>query len=361
MASLPIVSLQEWTTNDSSSSSAASRAALAVRVRDICHTTGFFLLQNHGLEDLLPRVFAVMRRLFALPLDQKQLIDKKNSRHFRGWEAVGSERTNNRPDMREQVDLWTEHEARLKNVEPNYLRLLGPNQWFPLSSSSSNDDEALLPEYRELMLEWFQRAAKVADTIMEILAVGLGLDARHFDEKVFGTERMSLTKLIRYPPTPDNQAGVNAHHDTGFLTLLCCETSPGLQVQDEHDQWFDVIPPTPTTLVINLGEMLQAMTQNYFVATPHRVINAMPRERFALGYFHGPSLTTRLEPLALDPWYLQAVCASHRHFGAGFMATKEETEMGVGDMQSSNKPQEYGAQLWNYFSRSYPEIMEKYY
>jgi isopenicillin N synthase-like dioxygenase len=352
--SLPIVSLAQWT---DPSSSEQDRTILATRVREICHTgPGFFLLQNHGISaKFLERMFAMMRRLFALSLEDKQRIDKKKSRHFRGWEWEGSEYTNNRPDIREQVDLWTEHTPRPVDVEPKYLRLLGPNQWFP--------NEEILPGYREITMEWFQRAQQVSDTIMEILAVALGLDASYFTTNVFqGPECMSLTKLIRYPPTPENQAGVNAHHDTGFITLLCCETSPGLQVQDEHGAWFNVIPPTPDTLVINLGEMLQAMTGNYFVATPHRVINCLPTERFALGYFHGPSLDTRLDiPLPLSEEYVQAVQRSQRHARAGFMARKEETEAGVGDMQSSYRPTEYGEQLWNYFSRSYPEIMAKYY
>ena len=56
---------------------------------------------------------------------QKALIDKRASRHFRGWEAVGAELTNGRPDMREQIDLWSEHKARAPDVEPEYMRLLG--------------------------------------------------------------------------------------------------------------------------------------------------------------------------------------------------------------------------------------------
>jgi isopenicillin N synthase-like dioxygenase len=348
--SLPIICLAQWL--DASDS---EKERIAARVCKICHEIGFFLLQDHGIHpQFLRDVFSIMRRLFSLPLHQKKLIDKHKSRHFRGWECEGSEKTNGRPDYREQVDLWTEHPARDANVEPKYLRLLGPNQWFP-------NEQDVLPGYREIMTEWFQQAEKVADTILEILAVGLGLEANHFETNVFGLERMSLTKIIRYPPTPDNQAGVNAHHDTGFITVLCCETSPGLQVQNEAGEWFDVTPPTPYTFVINLGEMLQGMTQNYFVATPHRVVNTQSIERFALGYFHGPSLSTKLSPLHLDESYVAAVKASRRHSHAGFMASKQETEQGVGDMQSTHRPDVYGEQLYNYFARSYPNIMAVHY
>ena len=211
------------------------------------------------------------------------------------------------------------------------------------------------------MKQWFEQLSRVADTLMEIFAVGLGLEDNHFD-KMFGDERMSLTKLIRYPPTPVGQAGVNAHHDTGFLTLLAYESTPGLQVENKAGKWFDVVPPSPDMLVVNLGEMLQAMTGNYFVATPHRVIvKDTAADRYSIGYFHGPSLHTKTDLLPLDDKYRQAVEASPRHAAAGFMASKEETIAGVGDMMSRYKPAIYGEQLWNYFERSYPDNMAAHY
>ena len=368
MEQLPIVCLSQWT---DSGDDDHQRQALAAQVRDICHSTGFFLLQQHGLESILDRLFDLSRQFFALPVETKQRIDKARSPHFRGWEAVGTEFTNGRPDVREQVDLWTPHEV-VTNVDgdngdkPKYLRLLGRNQWF-------NDDEninnnAILPEWEALTTQWFVEAQRVADMLLEILAVGLGLPANYFATNVFGvnTQRMSLTKLIRYPPTPAGHAGVNAHHDTGFLTLLACQTTPGLQVliDDTTDTWLPVTPPTKDTLVVNLGEMLQAMTGNYYVATPHRVICSSSGERFAIGYFHGPSLDTPLTPaLPLDASYQEAVRNSRRHAEAGFMARREEInpEEGVGDMKSTYRASTYGEQLWNYFVRSYPQHVQRHY
>jgi len=365
--SLPIISLAAWNSSSpdtTTTTCSRNKQLLADQVRDICHTTGFFLLQDHGISsDFLREVFDTSQRLFALPLDQKRLMDKSRSPHFRGWESEGSEYTNNRPDHREQVDLWTEHPVHKfdddvdvddkDSEQKKYLRLLGPNQWFP--------DATILPGLEATMERWFSEARKVADRLMEILAVGLGLDAHHFDAHVFGKQRMSLTKLIRYPPTPVGEAGVNAHHDTGFLTLLACRRTPGLQVERCDGTWMDVIPPTDDTLVVNLGEMLQAMTCNYYVATSHRVIVQQPQERFAIGYFHGPSLDTELIPLVVDKKYHDAVQKSPRHSQAGFMASREETQAGVGDMKSSHRAKTYGEQLWNYFRRSYPDNMARHY
>lgn len=329
--------------------SAAERRALAEDLREICHNIGFFVVTNHGVDyALVDNVFDLAKRLFDLPLEQKLLIDKRASRHFRGWEPVGSEYTNNRPDIREQIDLWTEHPARDPGVLPRYLRLLGPNQWLP---------EAILPGFRAALDQWFSDLGGLASELMALLALGLDLPADHF-ERMFGRERMSLTKLIRYPETPPGQFGVNAHHDAGFLTVLAPGDTPGLEVENAAGQWIPV-PVVPKTFVINLGEVLQSMTGNYYIATPHRVATRAPR--YSAGYFHGPSLDMPIAPLELDRHFAAAVAASPRHANAGFMAQRDETASGVGDMQSRHHPDIYGEQLWNYFARSYPDNMRRHY
>ncbi len=331
------------------SASLEARQELAEELCRICHEVGFFLVVNHGVSDgLCDDVFEMMHRFFALPDDQKTLIDKVESRHFRGWEPVGAEYTNNRPDIREQIDWWTEWPAHPKGTEPNYLRLLGPNQWLP---------EEVLAGQRELANQWFDELGDLADRLLSALSSGLGLPDDHM-KRYFGDRPMSLSKFIHYPPTPDGAAGVNAHHDTGFLTVLAPGPTSGLQVQNQAGEWIDV-PCVEGSFVINLGEMLQAMTGNYLVATAHRVITTC--ERYSAGYFHGPSLDASLAPLPLDDRFAAAVAASPHHTSAGFMARKEETEAGVGDIASSYRPSTYGEQLWNYFSRSYPENVARHY
>ena len=331
------------------SGSQAEREALAEELCRVGHEVGFLLVVNHGVsEGLSEAVFTMMRRFFALPEEQKKLIDKRRSRHFRGWEPVGAEYTNHRPDIREQIDWWTEWPARPVDVEPCYLRLLGPNQWLP---------EAVLPGQRELANQWFDELGGLANRLMGALSAGLGLGA-DFLERLFGRQTMSLAKFIHYPPTPEGAAGVNAHHDTGFLTVLDPGPTAGLQVQNQAGRWIDV-PAVAGSYVINLGQTLQAMTGNYLVATAHRVITA--QERYSAGYFHGPSLDVALAPLPLDDRFAAAVAASPHHNSAGFMASIAETEAGVADMSSSHRPSTYGEQLWNYFSRSYPENVVAHY
>jgi len=338
---IPVINLADGLARDP--------AVLADTVRHICHQVGLFVVTNHGVaNDVVEDVFRVGKALFSLPTEQKVLIDKRLSPHFRGWEAEGAEYTNNQPDIREQVDLWSEHPARNPQVEPAYLRLLGPNQWMP---------EAVLAEHQKVMTRWFDEAGKLADELMSLLATGLGLPSGYF-ETLFGEERMSLSKLIRYPATPEGMFGVNAHHDAGFLTVLAAGETPGLEIQNAANEWMPV-PVIPDAFVINLGEMLQAITGNYYIATPHRVFTTS--ERFSLGYFHGPSLHTELAEIDLAPEFAEAVKNSPRHASAGFMASAEDTNNGVLDMAGDQKAATYGDQLWNYFRRSYPENMALHY
>ena len=323
-------------------------AAFADRVREVCHEIGFFQLVGHGVDaEFVERHIDQQRRFFALPEADKATIDKARSPHFRGWERVGAELTGGRPDLREQLDLSTEHPVRGLDVEPAYLRLDGPNQWL---------SEEVLPGFRAHMAEYFDRMSAVADTMLEVFSVGLGLDRGHL-RSVFGPRPLSFVKLIDYPPSPSDGAGVNPHHDAGFLTLLLQHDAGGLQVLTPEGGWVDV-PPRRDAFVVNIGEMLQEMTGNYFVATTHRVIAGEPRQSSA--WFHGPDLTTRLDPLPLDRSFGEAVAASPRHAGAGFMARRGEIESGVDGIESRTGAGVYGQQLWNYYCRSYPDNVARH-
>lgn len=338
---IPMVSLQDWRTSD-------HPEEFARNLVEICHRVGFFTLVDHGVDsEFLDRYFAAMTAFFALPVEVKETIEKRNSPWFRGWERIGSELTDNKVDYREQLDLSTEHAPRPPDTEPPYLRLDGPNPWLP---------DVEVPGFRATVDEFIDRVSALATEIMGILAVGLGLEQSTFRD-VFGERPLSLLKLVSYPPTPVGMAGVNSHHDAGFLTLLLQHDEGGLQALNPDGVWIDV-PPTPHAFVVNLGEMLQAMTGNYLVATTHRVIS--PAQRYSSAYFHGPDLRTSLAPVELAPEYAAAVAASPRHRDAGFMAKREELLQGQSGTASQTAPV-YGQQLWNYYLRSYPEVVRQHY
>lgn len=340
-AQIPTFSLADWR-------AASNEHEVAKRLVEMCHGVGFLYLTDHGIpREFIEHYFSMLTEFFALPEATKALIDKRQSPHFRGWERIGAELTGNRIDHREQLDVSTEHTPYATNVEPAYLRLDGPNQWLP---------EHELPGFHDAIEEFFDRLGAVAWELMEVMSVGLGLPRQHL-RAVFGERPLSFAKLISYPRTPAGEAGVNAHHDAGFLTLLLQHGVGGLQALAPDGEWIDVDPPAGA-IIVNIGEMLQAMTGNYFVACTHRVIATEPR--YSTAYFHGPDLRTPLEPLELHPRFAEAVAASPRHRGAGFMAQRDELLTGQADIASESAAI-FGQQMWNYYVRSYPDIVEAHY
>ena len=339
---IPVVSLEGWQ-GDSD-----QRAAIGSHVVQVMHDVGFLTLVDHGIEaEFIDRYFAALKAFFDLPDDTKALIDKRLSPHFRGWERVGAELTDNRVDYREQLDVSTENPPYDADVEPAYLRLDGPNQWLA---------EDILPGFHELVDEFFTRFGALADDLMSMIAVGLDLPPETF-ANVFGERPMAFAKLIAYPETPPGEAGVNAHHDAGFLTLLLQHGVSGLQALNRDGEWIDV-PPIDGAIVVNIGEMLQSMTGNYLVATTHRVV--AHERRYSAAYFHGPDLRTSLAPLELAPRFVEAVAASPHHREAGFMPKRDELLSGATGTVGQSAPV-FGQQMWNYYVRSYPDVVALHY
>ena len=331
------------------------RLAFARRLGQICHKVGFFQLVNHDVDlELQKTILRTMQKIFQLPQHEKERIAKIHSPWFRGWEALGTERTNGRVDLREQVDTWTDCDPVINpcgqsNTNPEYKRLYGPSQYF-------SDD--VLPGYKDLTLDFSSRCKRVADELLSAMAVALDLPADYF-QRSFGEEkqRMSLTKYIHYPGSETGQHGVNAHKDSGILTLLL-PYGPGLEIQLQTGEWIPV-KIVPGAFVVNLGEILQSLTGQYFVATPHRVVTT--RERYSCAYFHGPSLDFSLAPIKnLHPRFAQAVADSEYHRNARFMALQDEIEAGVGDMAGQKQTSTYGHQLWEYLKRAYPDIVRRH-
>ncbi len=150
------------------------------------------------------------------------------------------------------------------------------------------------------------------------------------------------------------------HKDSGFLTLLLQDENSGLEAQANDNSWFSVAP-VAGSLVVNMGELLQIMTQNYFIATPHRVRNAASSERFSSAFFYSPDLRCKLDPLPIPKKYRQQVARSSRHSSEGLMASKAEMARGVSGMASAHQTAIFGDQYWQRWVRSYPNIAARFY
>jgi isopenicillin N synthase-like dioxygenase len=182
----------------------------------------------------------------------------------------------------------------------------------PLREATPLPAEIDLPGWRASVALYYRGMERVAGTLMQSIARGLGLDERFFDHAF---ERgLSTLRLIRYPVRTDlDQAAIaNAelwiehrgqrfyvtgtpHEDTGFLTLLAQDGVAGLQAQHRSHGWLDV-PPTEGLLAVNFGKIMERLSAGRIKATRHRVIG-YGSERKSIPFFHEPRADAEFRPL----------------------------------------------------------------
>ncbi|MFN5884107.1 MAG: isopenicillin N synthase family dioxygenase, partial [Bacteroidota bacterium] len=138
--------------------------------------------------------------------------------------------------------------------------------------------------------------------MLRAIAIYLGLDEFYFDDKIHNGN--SILRAIHYPPiTNEPQSAVRAaeHEDINLITLLMGASAEGLEVLNKQNQWV-AITALPEQLVVNVGDMLQRLTNNKLKSTTHRVVNP-PKEkwgtsRYSIPFFLHPKSAMNLDCLA---------------------------------------------------------------
>lgn len=144
------------------------------------------------------------------------------------------------------------------------------------------------PGFRKAALELWESFDRMGRKLLESIADYLGLDHRWFDDKV--AEGNSVLRVIHYPPLREGASGVRAgaHEDINVITLLLGAEEGGLELQGRNGRWLPVNPP-PGTLVCNVGDMLQRLTNHVLPSTTHRVVNPTGararRPRYSMPFF----------------------------------------------------------------------------
>lgn len=247
----------------------------------VVHDFGFFYLVNHDV-DL--SILDEARRFFMLPAEEKQALHIDNSAHFRGY----SEMKNSR-DWREQIHFGQELPAI---TGADYTRLQGPNLWAASLGAS----------WQAHLLDYMQAIGRVGHTLLAALARGLNLPEDTFEANIDEPDYL-LMKLIYYHPQPTQQSrrmGVAPHCDWSLITFLLQDNTGGLQAQTRAGDWLEVTP-REGTFAVNLGELVEIITQGYLRATPHRVLNrSAEKSRLSIPVFVNPPLNTLVKPVEMS-------------------------------------------------------------
>jgi len=226
---------------------------------------GFVTIENHGIDKrLIDQCLECFRRFFALPEAEKRRYQVVGGGGARGYTPFGIE-TAKGAKHHDLKEFW--HVGRELPPGHPFNELMAPNIWVDS-----------IPGFRESTLGLYESFDALGATLLSAIARSVALPADFFDDKVnLGN---SVLRIIHYPPmapepTPSVRAG--AHEDINVITLLLGAEEPGLELLTRNGEWLPINPP-PGSLVCNVGDMLQRLTNKHLRSTTHRVTNP-PRER----------------------------------------------------------------------------------
>ncbi|GLJ28691.1 hypothetical protein SUGI_0565410 [Cryptomeria japonica] len=252
------------------------RADIMASIASACETPGFFQLLNHGiphsLMDLVKRACSENYKLTREQSFKESLPVKKLE------DAMVAEANGNKCAEIENVD-W----------EDAFLisELDASNSW----PSQPNN-------FREAIEEFRKEIYKLAENLLEIISINLGLEKGYLKEAFAGDDKPFFgTKVSHYPPCPrpDLIKGIRAHTDAGGIILLFQDDEvPGLQVLS-NGNWIDV-QPIPHSIVIDIGDQLEAISGGKYKSAWHRILPTENGNRLSVASFYNPSYSAMIYP-----------------------------------------------------------------
>jgi isopenicillin N synthase-like dioxygenase len=246
------------------------------------NSIGFVAIRGHYLtDDLTEKLYSVIKRFFAQPDNVKQKYEIPGLAGQRGYIGKGKEHAKGRNtgDLKEfyHVGQQVEDDDPIKKEYPD-------NVW-----------PSETPEFREVASEVYRRLEKTGVQMLKAIALYLGLPEDYFDARV--RHGNSILRPIHYFPIEDPDSvpadAVRAaeHGDINLITLLMGASADGLQVLRRDGKWIP-ITALPEQLVVNVGDMLERLTNKKLKSTIHRVVNPprhlMNTPRYSIPFFMHP-------------------------------------------------------------------------
>jgi isopenicillin N synthase-like dioxygenase len=236
---------------------------------------GFAIIADHGIpSNLIGRAEDQAREFFALPEEVKRSYHMAGGGGARGYTPFGIE-TAKGATQHDLKEFW--HVGRELPPGHPFNAMMAANIW-----------PRQIPGFRDTFLELFAAFDKAGLRVLEAIARYLGRSPDFFEDTV--RDGNSVLRLLHYPPVSPDAPGVRAgaHEDINTITLLLGAEEAGLQLLDRDGQWLPVAPKEGE-LVVNIGDMLQRLTNNVLKSTSHRVVNPPPerrgRSRYSMPFF----------------------------------------------------------------------------
>lgn len=262
--SVPLVSMRDL-----------SPDAFASAFGDSFARYGFAMVADHGIDDaLIERAWALTAAFFALPEAQKRRLLVPGIAGARGYTPFG-----------------TEIAKGAKHVDLKEFFHVGRDlpAGHPLAAQQPNNVWPDAPDgFRETLSAMFAELDRVGTTLLSAIARYLGLQPDWFDSTI--KDGNSVLRLLHYPPVEGSPDGIRAeaHEDINTITLLLGAEEAGLEILETDGSWLPVAPPRGA-LAVNVGDMLQRLTNHRLPSTTHRVRNPdagrAAHSRYSMPYF----------------------------------------------------------------------------
>ncbi|KXZ73685.1 MULTISPECIES: isopenicillin N synthase family oxygenase [Acinetobacter] len=244
-----------------------------------CKEVGFLYIQGEQFQpELFDKLKEIAESYFAQDENQKMQNYIGLSKNHSGYVPIGEEQFKaNVYDLKEAYDINYDYQE-IENRRP----LLGPTQW-------PND-----PQFKEQVLAYYQHIKAIGHQLFKAFALALELEEDYFDAHL--KHAPSQLRLIHYPfnPNAEDQFGIGAHTDYECFTLLF-PTAEGLQVLDKQGEWID-IPLIENTMVMNIGDMMEILSNGRYLATKHRV-KRVKQERYSFPLFFSCNYDYIIQPI----------------------------------------------------------------
>ncbi|MBB3033962.1 isopenicillin N synthase family dioxygenase [Alteriqipengyuania lutimaris] len=238
---------------------------------------GFGIVRDHGVpDDLIARAEETSRAFFALPEETKRAYKIEGIAGARGYTPFGQEQAKD-AQVFDLKEFW--HVGRDLPGDHALAKFMEPNVW-----------PAEVPAFETTMRELFLALEASGRRILSAIAIHLGEDRHFFDSTI--EDGNSVLRLLRYPPlpedAPDGAIRAAPHGDINAITLLLGAEEAGLELLSKKGEWLPVSPP-PGALAVNIGDMLERLTNGRLRSTTHRVVNprgkAVRKSRYSMPFF----------------------------------------------------------------------------
>ncbi|HMF70934.1 MAG TPA: 2-oxoglutarate and iron-dependent oxygenase domain-containing protein [Flavitalea sp.] len=278
--SIPVVNLADFLSGDPE-----LKQAFVNKLGKAYEEVGFVAVKNHGITDsLIAELYKYVQEFFSMAGDKKKKYEVAGLAGQRGYTSFGKEHAkgSDAPDLKEffQFGQVVEDNDPVKSEYPDNVKVNEIDQFNP----------TFIKAYKA-----FEKSGK---SLLQAIALYLKLDEHYFDNHIHNGN--SILRAIHYPPiTGEPKSAIRAeqHEDINLITLLVGASADGLQILTKQNEWVGVTS-LPEQIVVNVGDMLQRLTNNKLKSTTHRVVNP-PREmwhtsRFSIPFFLHPKSVMNL-------------------------------------------------------------------